>query len=87
MSEDPITDSDKKDYRIVVNGEEKTVKSDVVSYEEVVLLAYPEPPMPNAIYSVTFEKAKEPHAGDLVRGQTVEIKEGTEFDVTPTGKS
>jgi hypothetical protein len=77
-----------KSYVIVVNGTPHTVPSDVVSYEEVVKLAYPTPPAPNTVYSVTYEKAKKhPHEGDLVAGRSVEVKDGTEFDVTPTGKS
>ena len=80
-------ESHTKTYRIYVNGVEDTVDSDVVSYEQVVQLAYPVSPAPNTIYTVSFEKAKEPHEGELVAGQTVVIREGTEFDVTPTGKS
>lgn len=87
MSDAQGIESHHRDYRIIVNGEEHTVASDVVSYEEVVKLAYPVPPVANAVYSVTFEKAKEPHEGELVAGQTVLVKDGTEFDVTPTGKS
>ncbi|QSO53143.1 multiubiquitin domain-containing protein [Alicyclobacillus sp. ALC3] len=75
------------DYRIIVNGEKKIVESDVISYDAVVLLAYPTPPAPNTIYTVSYEKAKDPHEGELVAGQSVTIKEGTEFDVTPTTKS
>ena len=77
----------KSDYRIFVNGEEKTVESDDLSYDQVVKLSYPTPPDPNTIFTVTFRKAKEPHEGSLVPGQSVEIREGTVFDVTPTGKS
>jgi hypothetical protein len=58
----------------------------VLSYDEVVRLAFPEPD-PQTIYSVSFEKAKHPHEGDLVSGQTVAIKDGTEFDVDDTGRS
>jgi hypothetical protein len=73
--------------KIVVNGVEHVVTSDIVSYDEVTKLAYPVPPAPNTTYTVSYEKAKHPHEGELVEGQTVEVKEGTEFDVTPTGKS
>lgn len=77
-----------KSYTIVVDGTEHTVTNDLVSYEQVVQLAYPTPPTPDTIFSVSYEKAKKhPHEGDLVPGQTVEVKDGTEFDVTPTGKS
>lgn len=76
-----------KEFRIQVNGVAKVVSSDDLSYQDVVLLAYPTPPDANTTFSISYEKAREPHEGDLVPGQSVEIKEGTEFDVTPTGKS
>ena len=76
-----------KDYRIIVNATPQTVESDIISYEEVVLLAYPTPAA-ETIYSVVYDKAKKPpHEGELLPERTVEIKEGTEFDVTPTGRS
>lgn len=74
-----------KKYEIFVNGVRKTVEGDVVTYEEVVLLAFPNPG--DKIYSVTFEKAEKPKEGELLKGQSVLIKEGTEFDVEPTGRS
>ncbi len=86
MSESTPESSHEKQYHIVVNGEHKTIDTDVLKYEDVVNLAFPGHD-PQNIYSVSFEKAKEPHEGDLVAGQQVVIKDGTEFDVTLTGKS
>lgn len=73
-------------YRIYVNGVEKTVDHEVLTYDEVVRLAFPQP-TPGTIYTVSFEKAKEPKEGELVAGQTVTIKPETEFDVDDTGRS
>ena len=74
--------------RIIVNGEPKTVESDVVSYDEVVKLAYPAPPAPNTRFTVTFRNAKEPKEGSLAPGGSVEVKkDGTIFNVKATGKS
>jgi multiubiquitin len=58
-------------------------------YAEVVAIAYPVPPGPDTTYTVTFRKAKGPRReGILVEGETVDVKkEGTTFDVVPTGKS
>jgi Multiubiquitin len=77
------------EFAIVINGELAVVPHDDVSYTEVVSIAYPVPPGPDTTYTVTFRKAKEPrHEGILVKGETVEVrKEGTTFDVVPTGKS
>ena len=75
-----------KKYRIYVNGVEKIVETKLLSYDDVVGLAFPAR-TPDTIYSVTFEKAKKPHEGDLVQSQSVEIKDGAEFDVDDTGRS
>ena len=77
---------DHKKYRVYVNSIEHIVTKNVLSYDEVVRLAFPEP-NPDTIYSVSFEKARHPHEGDLVSGNSVEIKDGTEFDVDDTGRS
>ncbi len=75
-------------FAVIVNGQQRTVESQIVSYEEVVKLAYPTPPSPDTRYTVTYRNAKEPKEGSLARGQSVEIKkEGTIFNVKATGRS
>lgn len=75
-------------YEIIVNGEQKIVDSDIVTYEQVVTLAYPTPPAPGTRFTVTFRNAKEPHEGSLAPGGSVEVKkEGTIFNVKATNKS
>jgi Multiubiquitin len=78
-----------KEYAIVINGELAVVPHDVVSYTEVVAIAYPEQSDSNTTYTVTFRKAQGPrHEGVLVEGQTVTVKhEGTVFNATATNKS
>lgn len=75
-----------KSYKVFVNGVEKTVTQDVLTYEQVVHLFTPTP-AEGTIYAVSFEHAKEPKDGELVAGQSVEIKNNTEFDVDDTGRS
>jgi multiubiquitin len=75
-----------KSYKIFVNGVEKTIDHDVLDYDEIVRLFVPEP-VEGTIYAVSFEHAKEPKEGDLVAGQSVTIKQNTEFDVDDTGRS
>lgn len=73
------------DYTFAVNGTEYTRESDVVTYEEVVHIAFPTP-NPSLGYTVTFENAEsEPHDGTLDKGKHVRVKHhGTTFDVTET---
>ena len=82
-------EADETEYAIVINGELAVVPHKEVSYEEVVSIAYPVPPDPNTTFVVSYTHAVGPkHEGLLVRGQVIEVKTtGTEFDVSPAGKS
>lgn len=77
-----------KDFRIIVNGEPHTVEDEEVSFDEVTKLAYPTPPYPETMFTVTYRNAKKPKEGTLVEGQSVEVKkDGTIFNVKATDKS
>lgn len=73
-------------YKVFVNGVEKVVDHEVLTYEEVVRLFIAQP-VEGTIYAVSFEHGKEPKEGELVAGQSVVIKQNTEFDVDDTGRS
>jgi hypothetical protein len=76
-------------FVIIVNAAKHTVESPLVSYEQVVGIAYPTPPTPDTRFTVTYRKAIAPsREGSLVAGQSVEVKkEGTIFNVKATGRS
>ena len=78
-----------KDFEIIVNTTPYTVEDQVVTYDQVVEIAFPgHPNDPLVVYSVTFEHAKEPHHGPLGAGGSVEVKNhGTIFDVTQASRS
>ena len=86
MPDDKPRGGPDKHYKITVNGVEKVVDHDVLTYEEVVRLFVVQP-VAGTIYAVSFEHAREPKEGDLVAGQSVTIKNNTEFDVDDTGRS
>ena len=71
------------DYNIVVNGKAKKVDHAVLTFDEVVTLAYPTPPgSADLVYTVTFHNAdQEPKNGDLVPTQSVSVRNGTSFTV------
>lgn len=75
-----------KTYKIFVNGVEKSVDHEVLTYDELVRLFVAEP-VDGTIYTVSFEHAREPKEGDLVAGQSVTIKNNAQFDVDDTGRS
>jgi hypothetical protein len=78
-----------REYRITVNGRERTVDHDKLTYEEVVALAPNLPPLQDGReYIVTYRNAVAPKAdGDLIPGETVTIKDGSEFVVEPGNRS
>ena len=78
-----------KSYTIYVNGQEKTVTTKTVTYEQIVKLAFPSPIAGrNIIYTVGYEDGpyKNP-SGSLMPGGNIDVKDGMIFDVTPTDKS
>jgi len=77
------------EFKIVVNGQQKTVTGSTISFEQVVKLAFATPPYgENTLFSVTFRKGHgHKPEGILDPGQSVRVKEGMIFDVTPTDKS
>ncbi len=81
-------DGHEKRFRIFVNGQEASVTTDELTYDEIVALAYNPPPSdPNVLVTVVYRKAAHNADGTLVKGQVVTIKNGTTFDATTTTRS
>lgn len=80
------TEKHDKTFKIKINGIDKVVDHEVLTFEEVVHLAFPDAD-PNTIFTVTFDHGREPKSGDMAAGDTVTIKNNTEFDVDDTGRS
>lgn len=81
--------SEKKEhdkFTIIVNTRKKTIDSSTISFEQVVALAYDPVPV-NTLFSVTYRGAAHHAEGSLLATQSVEIKNGTIFNVTDTGQS
>lgn len=79
-----------KDITIIVNGREKTVlKNDDLTFNELVVLAFDNPPSgENIVFTITYRKGhgNKPE-GSLAEGESVKAKDGMIFNVTPTDKS
>lgn len=74
---------------IVVNGTQKSVPKEEMTFDEIVHLAYENPPYgANTLFSVTYRRGhgNKPE-GILAEGQSVKLKDGMIFDVTATDKS
>jgi len=79
-----------KTVTIIVNGRPKTLpKKEVLTFEEVIALAFENPPTGDGIqYTVQYTRGHgNKPAGTLVEGQSVKVKERMEFDVTSTNRS
>jgi hypothetical protein len=78
-----------KAYMIYVNGVQMEVTKKTLSFNEIVRLAYPNPPTgDNVLYTISYEDG--PHAnpqGSMKEGDIVKDKNGMIFNVTATDKS
>jgi hypothetical protein len=75
--------------KIFVNSREKTFSGKMISYEQVVQLAFDRADNTDqTVYTVTYSKGddKKPQ-GSLVPGDSVHVKCGMIFNVTKTDKS
>jgi hypothetical protein len=78
-----------KEFKIIVNARPKTVTKNRLSFDEVVALAFDDPPAgPNIMFTITYRNGpcSNPE-GTLVEGQSVKIKDEMIFNVTATDKS
>lgn len=78
-----------KTFRLIVNLEEKFVTKKKQTFDDIVKLAYPTPlPGPEPDYTIGYRKGPPANPkGSLVQGQSVKVKDGMIFDVTPSDKS
>lgn len=78
-----------KDVTIIVNTRKHNVpKNEGISFKAVVALAYPTAPAGgNVDFTVMYQRGEGNKDGTLVSGQSVKVKDGMVFDVTPTDKS
>jgi len=86
---DSATAKPAKEFNIIINAEQLTVTLREISFDEVVNLVLPGGASdPNKSFTITYRKSEEAkHDGTMVEGDTIKIKEGTVFNVTPTTKS
>ena len=83
------THPDNKGYTIVVNGREKTVEEEELTFDQVVGLAFNDPPTGEFIcFTITYRNAggRKPE-GTLIEGESVKVRDGTVINVTVTDKS
>ena len=74
---------------IYVNTRAKQVAKEDITFEELVALAFETPPKGDGVqFTIQYTRGHgNKPAGNLLEGQSVKVKEGMEFDVTPTNRS
>jgi Multiubiquitin len=77
------------EFKIFVNTREKLVTTDMLTYEQVVALAFDPVPSGDGVrITVLYHHANQhPADGSLLPTKSVKIKNNTSFDVTPTNRS
>lgn len=88
MKEEEKGKEPKKNVTIVVNGREKEVAKEEITFAEVVALADNLPSGDNVEYTITYRRGhgNKPE-GSMVAGETIRVKDGMIFNVTATDKS
>lgn len=88
MSNDKDKPNGHKDVTIYINGTPKVVRKERLTFEEIVVLAFDNPPTGEGVqFTVQYSRGHSHSKGSLIEGQSVQVKEGMEFDVTSTNRS
>ncbi|MBA2610141.1 MAG: multiubiquitin domain-containing protein [Actinobacteria bacterium] len=69
---------------IYVNTIAHEVEKAEISFDDVLQLAFPSPPPGSDGFTVLYQRGHGNKDGSLVEGETVKVKDGMIFDVTPT---
>ena len=87
---DPAPDKPEphKGVEIIVNSRKKYVEGEYVTFEEVINLAYDDPPSGADIeFTVKYRNGPRGSKGSLVAGKDTKVADGMIFDVKYTDKS
>jgi Multiubiquitin len=89
MEDKKRDEHEKKSISIIINGSEFSVPKEELSFTELVALAFENPPTgPKVIFTITYRRGHgDKPEGTLRPGETVKVKEGMIFNVTPTDQS
>lgn len=78
-----------KSTLIIVNGRERRVHAEEITFDDLVDLAFDDPQRgPQIIFTITFRNAGGRfQEGELVEGEKLKVREGTIVNVTRTDQS
>lgn len=90
MSNEKIDNhKDHKEITIIINGTAKVIQKERLTFDEIVALAFDNPPTGDGVqFTIQYSRGhSDKPKGTLVEGQSVQAKDGMEFDVTQTNRS
>ena len=84
-----MENKENKEFTIQVNARDKVWTKKIISFDEVVILAFGVISTDqNVSYSVTYKKGdNNKPEGIMVKGDEVKVKDGMRFNVTETNRS
>jgi len=82
-----IRSREAKIVTIKVNGRPRIVEKRRHTYREIAAIAYPKPNFEKFNYTITYLHGVHGAEGDLVEGETIEVKNGMVFNVRRSDKS
>jgi hypothetical protein len=85
----PASHHPDKQVTIYINGTPKAVQKGRITFEEIVALSFDNQPAGDGVqFTVQYSRGHSSSSkGSLVEGQSVQVKDGMEFDVTSTNRS
>jgi len=77
------------EFTVIVNAQKKVVMDDVLTYNELISLAFSNPPTgSNVTFTISYRNGPQSNPeGTVVEGRSVRVKDGMIFNVTSTDKS
>lgn len=81
--------NDHKEITIIINGTPKVIQKERLNFDEIIALAFDNPPTGEGVqFTIQYSRGhSDKPKGTLVEGQSVQTKDGMEFDVTQTNRS
>ena len=85
----PDSTPEKKEITVYFNGRPKVMPKETITFAEVISYAFEQPPTGDGVqFTVQYSRGKsDKPKGALLEDQSVKVKDGMEFDVTPTNRS
>lgn len=82
-----MTAKPKKLATVFINSRPVELQKDDITFEELIVLAFPDGPGANAQYRISYRRGNDNKSGTLAAGESLKIKEGMLFDVDVTNRS